>query len=307
MVRIVFSLVGHYKRDNMLIVAKVLGVKVMSQLNCLNLCEIIHHLYELIPDFQEIITKANEIAGFDKCERIYIGSYFCGQYFLHQSKEMLDELRGFCEKEGVALTLVVPTFSEKDLERGKEKLATIKEWLGKIIDEVVVNDYGMLAYVSDRYHVSLHLGRLFTKDYRDPRYEEYFNQVLSPKIFNKYMLELVKAFKVKGVEFDPTHVGINFREAPEELIVGIHGPYCYMTTGHICEYASLNKEIDKKFRPNNPCTHECSSHIISYDLEDDREWLRIGKTIYFENRECSIYELEHMRMIYFPIDLEVGK
>ena len=125
MVRIVFSLVGHYKRDNMLIVAKVLGVKVMSQLNCLNLCEIIHHLYELIPDFQEIITKANEIARFDKCERIYIGSYFCGQYFLHQSKEMLDELRGFCEKEGVALTLVVPTFSEKDLERGKEKLATL--------------------------------------------------------------------------------------------------------------------------------------------------------------------------------------
>ena len=178
-------------------------------------------------------------------------------------------------------------------------------WLQGRVDEIVVNDYGMLAYISETFKVALYLGRLFTKDYRDPRYEEYFNQVLNPKILNRPMLELIVDFKVKGLEFDPTHVGINFREVPEQLTIGIHAPYCYMTTGHICEYASLDKEIAKKFRPNSPCKHECTSNMIRYDFEDDREWIRIGKTIYFENRECTIYELEHMRNIYFPIDMEV--
>ncbi len=279
----------------------------MSQLNCLNLCDIMHHLYECTPDLGKMIDKATQVAGFEKCERIYIGSYFCSQYFLHQSKEMLEELKLLCKQEKVSISLVIPTFSQKDLERGKQKIEQIKGWIEPLIDEIVVNDYGMLVYMKDTYEAPIYLGRLFAKDYRDPRYEGYFNEVLNPKIFNHYMLELIKYFEVKGIEFDPTHTGINLSESPKWLTVGIHSPYCYMTTGHICEYASLDKEIAKKFRPNTPCTHECSSHVIRYNLEDNREWLRLGKTIYFENRECTTYEIDHIRNIYFPIDLEVGQ
>ena len=279
----------------------------MSQLNCLNLCEIIDYLYEQMPDVEAIVNKASELAGFDKCERIYVGSYFCGQYFLHQSKERTEALSAFCKKEDIPITLVIPTFSQKDLIRGKEKIAIMLEWLKGLVDEMVVNDYGMLAYIHGKFDVSLYLGRLFAKDYRDPRYEEYFNQVLEPKIINRYMLELIKTFQIKGIEFDPTHTGINFREVPKELIVGVHTPYCYMTTGHICEYASLDKEISQKFRPNSSCKHECSSYRIHYDFEDDRQWVRIGRTIYFENRECTLYEAQNMRTIYFPIDMEVER
>lgn len=285
----------------------VLGVKAMNQLNCLNLCDIIHHLYESTPDLGKIIDKATEVAGFEKCERIYIGSYFCSQYFLHQSKEILEQLKALCEKEKMPISLVIPTFSQKDLEKGKHKIEQIKKELEPLIDEIVVNDYGMLKYIKDTYETPIYLGRLFAKDYRDPRYEEYFSQVLKPKIFNDYMLELMNCFDIKGLELDPTHMGVDLREAPKDLVIGMHSPYCYMTTGHICEYAALDKPIEKKFRPNHPCTHECTSHVIKYDLEDQREWLRLGKTIYFENRECTTYEIEDIRNIYFPIDLEVGR
>ena len=279
----------------------------MNQLNCLNLCDMIHHLYESTPDLGKIIDKANEVAGFEKCERIYIGSYFCSQYFLHQSEEILGQLKAVCKEQQIPISLVIPTFSQKDLERGKQKIEQIKHSLELLVDELVVNDYGMLTYVKETYKLPIYLGRLFAKDYRDPRYENYFNEVLKPKIFNHYMLELIKDFEVKGLELDPTHIGVDLREAPSWLTIGMHGPYCYMTTGHICEYASLDKPIEKKFRPNNPCAHECTSHVIRYDLEDEREWLRLGKTIYFENRECTTYEIDHIRNIYFPIDLEVGR
>lgn len=279
----------------------------MRQINCLNLCELIQGLYETESSFEKIIKEANTLAGFEICERLYIGSYFCGQYFLHLSKKLIESCMAVCKEKGMKVTLVIPTFTERNLEYGKRQISLFEGFFYDCIDEITVNDYGMLDYIARKYKMPINIGRLMMKDYRDPRYEAYFNQTIKPKVFTSYFSKLIKEYPIKGIEFDPTHIGINFVQKPEGLEVGLHTPYCYMTTGQICQFASTNKDIKDKFRPNSPCQGECRSNKMQYNIGDSRKWFKVGRTIYFENRNCHIEELERLRLIYFPIELEVGK
>ncbi|MBE5962995.1 MAG: hypothetical protein E7256_16720 [Lachnospiraceae bacterium] len=276
----------------------------MTQIDCLNFCEVLQDFYDKNVPFITTVRDIQKKAGFAKCERIYIGSSFCGPYFLHLSEKIMVEVIEACQAEGISVTLVLPVFTEKCLVLGKEKIKGLSAYFDKGIDEITVNDYGMLNYISGNYSIKLNMGRLFMKDYRDPRYEEYFHSELYPKIFTPYLTELMKKYRITGMEFDPTHSVINFKQKPKDIEIGVHSPYCYMTTGHICEAASIHKEIDHKFRPTTSCQSECKDIIIHYDLHDGRNWYRVGPTIYFENPDCRIEGINRYRWIYFPINEE---
>lgn len=277
----------------------------MKQTNCLNFCEIFTYVYDVYSNIEELIDNINQMAGFPSCERIYIGSYFCGQYFLHLSEPLLKELSDSCKQKNIKITLVVPIFGEKDINKGKEKIMKLTSDFQNTIDEITVNDYGMLSYIHNHYSLSINLGRLFMKDYRDPRHQIYFEGVMKPKIFTKYLSQLVKDYNITGLEFDPTHKEMDFSERIEGVTIGIHSPYCYMTVGQICEYASIQKEITKKFRPNATCGVDCKNAVIHYHIRDTNDWIRLGRTIYYDNRDYIIKGLEHIRSIFFPLDIEV--
>ena len=101
----------------------------MNQINCLNLCEILPYLRRR-RSIEEIFTSALEEAHFESCDRVYVGTSFCGKYFIQQSDKELEELFFFCEEKNISVTLVIPTFSEGDLENGKKRIAHIVK-LGK--------------------------------------------------------------------------------------------------------------------------------------------------------------------------------
>ena len=293
----------------------------MREINCLNLTDIIQYLYnskiELIEDFGSLIDKSNALAGFEKCERIYIGSYFCAQYFLNIPRKIIEEINEFCHKENIRITLVIPIFSEKNLEKGKQKIQEYIHELKEVLDEVTVNDYGMLDYVTSHYNLKYNIGRLFMKDYRDLRYPEYFNTILHPKAFNSYFYKIIDKYRISGIEFDPTHKTVNLETyIPNKAVslknrpqieMGMHRPYCYVTVGQICEFGSIHKDIEKKFRPNEVCQGECNDNIFCYEFGDGHKWLRVGRAIYFDNRNCEVQGVSQIRNIYFPVDLVVKK
>lgn len=273
----------------------------MEQQYCLNLCDIGKRLQKKNGkmDLEEKICKEQDY------RRIYIGSYFCGKYFLQMLEADIKNLKAFCEERARKVTLVIPVFSEKDLALGLSKIHEIMDLLGDVLDECTFNDFGMMAYLSRTYEVKLNLGRLLMKDYRDPRYPEYFNMVYKPKLFHEYMDDWIKNYNITGIEMDPTHGTVDLSEAKEGITLAIHLPYCYMTMGRICEYASIHKEIDQKFRPNMECHKECMENFIEYDLQDERRWIRVGRAIYFKNEEIKLINGLANRIIYFPIDWEV--
>ncbi|SFR79995.1 hypothetical protein [Anaeromicropila populeti] len=279
----------------------------MRQDYCLNFCEMIQNLYEKYVNFDDAIEHCLKEEGEENCQRIYFGSSFCGQHFLHITNKIVSSLAEACMRKGIKLTLVIPTFSERNLDRGKDKIKEFAAFCENCLDEMTVNDFGMLDFVSKNYQVNLNLGRLFMKDYRDPRYEQYFHQILAPKIFTGYLLNLLEQYPITGMEFDPTHEGIDFSAKPEKIQIGIHLPYCYMTVGHICEFASIPVELEKKFRPNIQCQNECMKNLIRYHFDDEYKWMRLGKTIYFWNKSCKIVGTDQIRVIYFPYKWEVAQ
>lgn len=278
----------------------------MQQVNCLNLCEILPYLQKKKSNMHEILESAKQLAGFKTCGRIYAGSSFCGKYFLEQSDATVKDLVQICESENIKITLVLPVFSEGDLENGKKKLAHIIHMAKDTIDELTVNDYGMLSYLDskkDQFPQAINLGRLFMKDYRDPRYEAYFQIPWKPKVFTDYFKKLLDEYKIKTCEFDMTHKEMNFCEVPAGVEIGVHAPFCYQTVGRICEYASIHKGITEKFRPNASCENDCSENLVRYSVSDgNMEYIRFGRTVYFRHPGFEVKGLETYRLIYFPLD-----
>lgn len=276
----------------------------MERISCINFCDIMNYLDQDKETMDAIITRLAQKANIENIQRIYIGSYFCAQYFLHMKEELVESIVQYAKKKGIRITLVIPIIPQKDLEAVLKKIEGYCGYFDDCMDEITVNDYGMLAYIHENYEVGLNMGRLFMKDYRDPRYQAYYEKTLQPKIFTKYLVRILEQYQIDGMEFDPTHKEIDFSKKPKGIQIGIHTPYCYMTVGQICEYASINKEMDKKFRPNQPCAKECQDTIIRYDLQDEREWIRVGRAVYFENKECQVGGLSKCRIIHYPVEWE---
>lgn len=275
----------------------------MKAETCLNLCEI--GGYEGI---YPVIAEAKEKMTF---ERIYIGSYFCDEYFLNCDYDALMRLIDRVNNKN-QITLVIPVFCEKNLEKGKDFINELLQSYRDEIDEVTVNDYGMMQYMYKNYHCRTNLGRLCFKDYRDPRYLEYFENTWKPKGFTPLLKEWIETYKINSVELDITHRAVDLSENPG-CIIGLHTPYTYMTTGKICEYASMRRPVQKKFRPNISCAMECMNACIQYDLEDERKWIRIGRTIYFENNCIKLSNAgegmanTEARILYFPVNEILAK
>ena len=274
--------------------------------HCVNLCELIKQVLASGMTIGEYVEQVRKEKGWDRVGRIYIGSYFCSHYFLHLTEWDFTQIFTYAKQADCKITLVLPVFTQKNLGSAKKFLDRLSCRFDDGIDEITVNDYGMLVYISSKYCVRVNLGRLFMKDYRDPRYPEYFNQVFSPAGFTKSLYSFIKKYRIHMVELDPTHRELDLSNKPDKVRIAIHTPFCYMTTGQICEYASIAKPLEKKFRPNMECEAECLTHHIEYELEEldpARRVIRLGRTVYFENGDCVVRGADTLREIVFSLDI----
>lgn len=250
---------------------------------CLNLCD-----YDVDRVFGQQLLHAS---------RIYLGSYFCCRFLLQYKEEDWRKVLSACRLAEQKVTLVIPIVTaryEKSIKDLVEHLLTI----GKgCIDELVVNDYGTLYWAGKFNKLSLFLGRLFFKDYRDPRYVDYFESTCKPRMFTPYLQRIIEKFQVKGMEFDPICRRLDLSEAFKGLNYAIHSPYCYVTTGQICEFGSVGRRIEEKFRPNAPCQKECSDFLLEYQLDSGQTWFRKGRAVYFQNDTCQVIGISNLRVI----------
>lgn len=266
--------------------------------NCINLCEID------VENLAKTPTIADQIQDYIKgTHRIYIGSYFCSRFFLSTDYSKLVE---FARISKCNVTLVLPVFTEKDLQKAKKYIYTILEKYKGVIDEITVNDLGMLFYVIRNIPIKVNLGRMFYKEPRDVRIPEYYNQdgTLNSLI---PLNEIVDLTSLNTIEIDEIKLKIR-SESIQTVDIAVHTPFCFMTTGNICKFASINKDIEHKFRPNCLCQKECASiyeHYSELYNGSQIDIFRIGRTVYYLNLKRS--KIENLkRNIYFPF-LEIIK
>lgn len=272
---------------------------------CVNLCEIYSSYFFKNNNFESFLTYLSSKKG-QLIERIYLGSSFCSQYFLQLSD--YEQVFKFCAERGIHITLTLPVFTEKNIGLGKKKIATICKAASEIIDEITVNDIGMLSQFQSNRQYRINLGRLFFKDSRDCRVPEYTKRAVSPMLLSQLNNDYWKSLRFSLVELDPTNkiIDTSYIEKTNTNI-GVHLPYCYMTTGNICKFASIHRDVEQKFRPNIQCGMECahvsdiySGHVVQTNCDPILK--RFGRTLYFKASSIEFVGKAATRVIYFPVD-----
>ncbi|MCD7951290.1 MAG: hypothetical protein LUG12_13735 [Erysipelotrichaceae bacterium] len=270
---------------------------------CINMCDIFHMTVINENQFASFMNYLIEIMP-KKPNRIYMGSYFCSQYFLRFNGYL--QIIEYCQNNNLHITLVIPILSQKDLKTGKKRIENICQQAGNVIDEITVNDIGMLKYFQNK-NYQVNLGRLFFKTPRDCRVSDYTNATIVPELVSNLNLEFWQKENLNDIELDPTNKSIDISILKENtLSVGLHIPYCYMTTGNICKFASIHKDIEYKFRANATCRLECMHIYEAYNGHNNLDEInptieRYGRTLFFKNEQINVIGNDISKYIYFPI------
>ena len=271
-----------------------------------------------------------------KSTRIYIGSSFCPQALFH-SASLIEAVVGLCNARGLKATFSLPIATQYNLKQLSSKAKSLIALGQGVIDEVVANDLGTLEWLcalskSTRIQTqestageslprfSVGLGRLLSKDTRDPRDAEYSWTPYQPAALQQdwegttHLDKLLVTFSywdeqeeaywspVSSIELDPTHATIELYGLPAYLTPVLNGPTCYMSTGQICEYASVGLGDESLFRPNAPCAHQCTEHAIRYRGSSGVEFAKLGRTVYFlPDWECAVTGVGSYRQLISPL------
>ena len=287
---------------------------------CLSLCEIAP-TWKSAQEASERIEKLTELDSFADAEpeRVYIGSSFCPQLFELFNESRTAMLAEWCAGNDVNITLVTPIATERSIESCESNIERLVETCGGVIDEVTANDFGMLdflAELADRVApetpLRINVGRLMSKDTRDPRDTAYDKTPHVPRLLERdwrgwrNLDRLAQTWPISGIELDPTHAQLDLSSLPDDMTVALYGPLCYMSTGQICEFASIGKETDRKFRPNDSCQLQCQRTALRYRGASGTMFHKIGRSVFFERPDCKVAGASNYRFVFAPLKEVLG-
>ncbi len=272
--------------------------------NCLNLCEIMF-LFSNYKEIEELIDAYNKNSITNKIERIYIGSNFCSRYYSYLEFKYYENILDYCRYNNLKCTLVTPIINQKEIQFFIKQTSKFENFFD-IIDEITINDFGMLYYIKEKYpNMKINFGRMLIKDTRDIRYNEYTNFIHQPEILTfDYSIEKKLNIRLNYYEFDITNKKLDFSNTNYKI--AIHYNYLYQTVGNVCEFASIDLPDEKKFRPNGACQFQCMRTYMKYDAKI-ASYIKFGRTVYTKVNMPEILNLNEYRVILFPLDYLEGK
>lgn len=236
-------------------------------------------------------------------DRFYIGSYFCEKYFMKSVMRARNEIFRFAVEQHCGISLVVPLPSDRWATRIKEILKDVILNEPSIV-EVVVNDFATLFFLDELRVTSgrsfrITAGRLFFKNYRDPRYEEQ----QQGRTFSFFPQILVG--KVDAAELDICSIEMDVSAIPEDIELHFHYPFTYVTCTQYCEFSSGGLPDTEKFRTGARCGLKCMESVIHTDA-DGAALLHLGKAVYSRSPETLTASRQADRYIYWPVDEFLG-
>lgn len=274
-----------------------------------------------------LITPGNRLVRVNAYDRVYFGCEFC-QHRLPP----VDELQRVCLTVASLkkkLTLVTPYVTAAGIERIDELSACLQKCLPG--SEVVFNDWGVFQLLSRRFPRLLPvLGRLLTKQKRDPRaydyllnrmkpekgldvgtkgvrtklifiprpvprslYEHFQSSLVDVPQFQKYLL----TNNVRRVELDNLVWEMNV-SMPAGMGVSLYYPYGYISTTRLC--GLLNMSYAK-------CSRSCQEYYLRFrdplGVARPTPLLMRGNTLFYRSRlrpAAALKKLGIDRLVYQP-------
>lgn len=249
-------------------------------------------------DLADMLARTCWNAGFPGCERVYVGSYFCENYFCGLPSAFHEAVRELCESHEMGATLVIPIIGQAFLDRAEHCIDDLLERFGDLYDEIVVNDVAAFMDLNGRTDKRLGLGRLFSKGLRDVRYAEVFNETSYPELSPE--ARACMSARPAGrplVEVDPMSAVVDV-SALSGAELAVHLPFCYATTGRNCGPASYDEPDSEKFRLGRGCGRHCLRMRQGSRVEQGVRYLKHGRTYYYPNPACQIAGADGWRVVY---------
>lgn len=266
---------------------------------CLNLCDIFTALFREYECVENLVSSAERTKKV-RYSRLCLGSYFCDTYFVQNIRNTLVSAYPYCQKNDVKVTLTVPVFSELRLNDGVKLINQLLTQYRDLIDEVTVNDVGMLQHIKNRTGISINQGRLMQKYTRDIRYADYTNGQFR---YCGYMDGYESI--VDAIEFDACAKTMEVHIGRKKAV--IHRDYQYATMGRICWFAGFNRGAWEKFDLNSPCDEACSRFFLSCINQEDNTFYQVGKAVFSELPAGTIETDSEIRFADFPLYLWMRK
>lgn len=241
----------------------------------------------------------------EKYSRLYFGIEFCERLI-----PTIEDLKGvlrFVSRKDLDFTLVTPYLTNKGISRLK---SLVKFLINERPDSsIVVNDWGFLCSLKEEckdkdLHLELALGRLLTKQKRDPEILNIMHKIpqsaiehfkmsnVDASIFTDFLIEK----DIRRVELDNLLQGISRQNS--KIKGSLYIPFVYLTTTRLCL-----SNLGEKARVVLPCNKECESYI--FKLQHRRMGVDLflkGNTVFFENNRLpeNLNELNIDRLVYQP-------
>lgn len=255
-----------------------------------------------------------------ECARVYIGTEFCENLIptLPALREWYAKVRSL----RAAFTLVTPYVTDAGLDRLKPLLSFLDKQGSA---EAVVNDWGVLTLLRDNYpHIEPVLGRLLTRQRRDPRMDQILDgsqqpvtlqapdggtpTVLMPKrpprataahfrgslINVPNFQKFLSGWGIRRIELDHLPWNMDVR-LPPRLRASLYIPYAYMATTRMCGKISLSYA---------PCRKECKKYFLKLnEPHSPSPFYSIGNTVFYKQAtpdDRKLKELGIDRLVIQP-------
>lgn len=234
--------------------------------------------------------------------RLYFGIEFCQN--LIPPVEDLGHILKFVSKKGMDFTFVSPYVTNE----GMKKLKLLLDYLinQQPSSEIVINDWGFLRWISQKYSNSnLALGRLLTKQKRGPRILNLMGRVpdtmiehfRQSNVDNLMLSDFLISKGIKRIELDNLLQGVS---RPTHSLKGsLYIPFAYITTTRFCLVNSVNRPL----RTVSSCNKECQNYVLKLQHKQMAVELFLkGNTQFFKNEHLpeNLKQLNIDRLVYQP-------
>lgn len=243
----------------------------MDQIS-LSLCDTEYRFLQS-PEDTVSVLKERKASGVSS---VRTGSYFCPNFFLYIMEKYKDTIMKAAEAADMGVIPVVPVTGQKQLRQIRDVIAGFAEDAAA----VVVNDYGMLLWAAENLTCPVIMGRLFFRQPRDPRSEELAEEIAGIPFPASSLEKYRDHYRVRGIEMEGFGEAVDLSSLPAGIRFGMHRPWILMSCGRICEDASLFLPVEKKFRPDIPCSVECVNVYRDY-LLTNAGVRKYGKAVFF--------------------------
>lgn len=255
---------------------------------------VLHEYFDRTPSVESATWFEDHLSYLDptlRFSRLYFGNEFCEA--LIPTVAEFEEIAEVCRQGELRLTLVTPMVTGEGIHKIQKLLRAIQT--NKMIIELVINDFGVLALCAGNSTVRPVLGRGLLKQTQFTRLEGVptNGKGLSvrswagrhPLSSAPFLAQLAQKYGVQRVEFDLSRQGVLLPETATAIPTSVYFPWVVLNTQRLCPIGHSHLPTTDPIPAQPNCEFQCRSYSEVMEVTSEK-----GSQLLFQ-KGTTLFEL----------------